>query len=71
MTNAIRRDVLVKQLGDKVNIRYAESPSGQLTITAGNTAVLVSGFSFREIAAHSTPDRDMQADKSPGRTRQY
>jgi flagellar hook-associated protein 1 len=50
-----RRDLLVKNLGDKVNIRYAEGKDGQLTITAGNTAVLVSGYSQRELTAQATP----------------
>lgn len=53
-----RREVLVKQLGQKINIHYAESKDGQLTITAGNTAVLVSGFSQRDLIAMSTPQRD-------------
>ncbi len=44
-----RRDVLLKQLSQKINIRYAESTDGQLTITAGNTAVLVSGYSSRDL----------------------
>lgn len=53
-----RRDVLVKQLSQKVNIRYAESKDGALTITAGNTAVLVSGNSHRELEVASTPGRE-------------
>ncbi len=52
-----RRDLLVKQLSEKVNIRYATSKDGgAITITAGNTAVLVSGNSFRELTAQATPD---------------
>ena len=50
-----RRDLLVKQLSEKVNIRYAEGDQGALTITAGNTAVLVSGHSHRELKVASTP----------------
>ncbi|MGE4133410.1 MAG: flagellar hook-associated protein FlgK [Bdellovibrionales bacterium] len=50
-----RRDQLVKELSQKVNIKYAESKDGQLAITAGNTAVLVSGYSFRELKVASTP----------------
>ena len=38
-----RRDVLVKKLGEKVNIKWAEGDSGMVNITAGNTCVLVSG----------------------------
>lgn len=51
-----RRDVLIKDLSQKINIRYAESKKdGQLTITAGNTAVLVSGFSQRDLIVSETP----------------
>lgn len=53
-----RRDLLVKNLSEKINVRYAENSSGQLTITAGSTAVLVSGFQQRDLAAVSTPERD-------------
>lgn len=53
-----RRDLLIKKLGELVNIRYAESESGQVTITAGNTAVLVSGFSQRDLTVAATPARD-------------
>lgn len=53
-----RRDLLVKQLSEKVNIRYAEGDQGALTITAGNTAVLVSGHSHRELKVASTPGTD-------------
>ncbi|MBX3021065.1 MAG: flagellar hook-associated protein FlgK [Bdellovibrionales bacterium] len=53
-----RREVLLKQLGEKINIRYAEGKDGQLTITAGNTAVLVSGYSQRDLIAQQTPERE-------------
>ena len=52
-----RRDELLKQLGNKVNIRYAEGEDGQLTITAGNTAVLVSGYSQMDLKVAATPGR--------------
>lgn len=50
-----RRDLLVKKLSEKINIRYGESKSGQLTITAGNTAILVSGSSSRDLSVGATP----------------
>ncbi len=50
-----RRDLLVKQLGEAVNIRYAEGKDGSISITAGNTAMLVSGFSQRNLEVASTP----------------
>lgn len=57
-----RRGQLIKQLSEKVNIRYAEGKGGQLTISAGNTAVLVSGYSQREIFARATPAREGKAE---------
>ena len=59
-----RRDHLVKQLSEKINIRHGESKDGQLTITAGNTALLVSGFSHRDLVASGTPARPGHADGS-------
>ncbi len=53
-----RRELLVKKLGELINIRYAEGDNGKLTITAGNTAVLVSGAEFNEMFARSTPAHD-------------
>ncbi len=44
-----RRDLLLKQLGEKVNIRYAEGDNGAVTVTAGSNAILVSGYSHREL----------------------
>lgn len=59
-----RRDLLVKQLGEKVNIRYAESKDGQLTITAGNTAILVSGYFHQDLNVQSTPANKGKAEGS-------
>lgn len=44
-----RRDQLIKNLGQKINIKYAESKEGSVTITAGQNAVIVSGFSHRDL----------------------
>lgn len=44
-----RRDLLVKQLAEKVDISYAEDPkSGMLNITSGKTGILVAGTSANE-----------------------
>lgn len=51
-----RRDLLVKNLSQKINIRYGESDEGQLSITAGTSAVLVSGFSSRDLFVSSTKE---------------
>lgn len=53
-----RRDTLIKKLGEIVNIKYAEGDNGQVSITAGNTAVLVSGYSHRELFAAATSSRE-------------
>ncbi|NJM10242.1 MAG: flagellar hook-associated protein FlgK, partial [Bdellovibrionaceae bacterium] len=53
-----RRELLLKQLGEKVSIKSAESKDGQLTITAAGTAVMVSGYSQRDLSVAATPGRD-------------
>lgn len=53
-----RRDLLIKKLGEKVEISWAEGENGMLTVTAGKTAILVSGSSNNEIKAKHTDDRD-------------
>lgn len=57
-----RRDLLVKKLGEAVNIRYAEGDAGAITITAGNSAVLVSGGSYRGLYAQATPGAKGKAE---------
>lgn len=51
-----RRDVLVKKLGEKINIRTSEGDNGQITITAGNTAVLVSGYESIKLSTARTAE---------------
>jgi flagellar hook-associated protein 1 len=58
-----RRDALIKQLGEKINIRWAEGEDGMVTITAGNSALLVTGYDAKTLEVRSTPGRD---DKSEG-----
>lgn len=53
-----RRDLLVKKLGQLINIRYAEGQDGMLTVSAGNTAILVSGYSHRDLTVASTSARE-------------
>jgi len=52
-----RRDLLIKKLSEMVNIRYAESDDSLVAITAGNNAVLVSGYGYRELFTSSTEAR--------------
>ena len=51
-----RRDLLIKQLGEKINIRWAEGDDGQVTITAGNSALLVTGNDAKVLEVKSTPE---------------
>lgn len=53
-----RRDLLLKQLGEKVEISWAEGSNGQVSVTAGNTAILVSGSSATDLKAKRTAERN-------------
>lgn len=53
-----RRDLLLKQLGEKVEISWAEGTNGQVSITAGSTAILVSGSTATDLKAKRTDARD-------------
>lgn len=53
-----RRDLLLKQLGEKIEISWAEGRDGQVSVTAGNTAILVSGSSSINLMAKKTDIRD-------------
>tara|TARA_B100000749_G_scaffold279661_1_gene273067 strand:+ start:50639 stop:52039 length:1401 start_codon:yes stop_codon:yes gene_type:complete len=53
-----RRDLLVKKLSSLVNIRYAENNEGHLNVTAGDSAVLVSGYSHRKLSVGSSSGRE-------------
>ena len=58
-----RRDLLLKKLSALVNIRYSEGDRGVVTVTAGNTAILVSGNHQRELSFERLPER---GGKGPG-----
>ncbi|MBT4761850.1 MAG: flagellar hook-associated protein FlgK [Bdellovibrionaceae bacterium] len=49
-----RRDLLVKKLSEKINVQYAESNTGLLTVTAGNSAILVSGYDQHDLFVSGT-----------------
>ncbi len=57
-----RRDLLIKKLSGLVNIRHAEGDGGIVTITAGKTAVLVSGYQQRDLFLDKVPGK---GDKPP------
>jgi flagellar hook-associated protein 1 FlgK len=53
-----RRDLLLKRLGEKIDITWAEGKDGMVTVTAGRTAILVSGVGSSDLKAQATDDRD-------------
>jgi flagellar hook-associated protein 1 FlgK len=57
-----RRDLLIKKLGDKINIRWAEGADNTVTITAGNNALLVSGDDVRELAVAPSPESETKGE---------
>jgi flagellar hook-associated protein 1 FlgK len=57
-----RRDLLIKQLGEKINIRWAEGEDGMVTITAGNSGLLVAGYDAKRLEARGTPARGGKND---------
>jgi len=50
-----RRELLRKKLSDRISIKGAEDDHGKVTVTAGNTGVLVSGNEFNELVTRATP----------------
>lgn len=53
-----RRDHLLKELGERVDITWAEGTNGMVTVTAGRTAILVSGSSHNELKVAGSDRRD-------------
>lgn len=51
-----RRDLLIKQLGEKINIKWAEGNDGTVTISAGNSAILVAGNDAKKLETKGTPE---------------
>jgi flagellar hook-associated protein 1 FlgK len=57
-----RRELVVKKLGELVNIRWAEGDNGKITVTAGNNALLVSGYEYNELFVRPTPANDTKRE---------
>lgn len=53
-----RRDLLVKKLGEKIDISWAEGKDGMVTVTAGKTAILVSGVGSSDLKTSSANERE-------------
>lgn len=51
-----RRDLLIKKLGEKINIKYSEVDKGKVNISLGNTVSLVSGYESMDLSTASTPE---------------
>lgn len=57
-----RRDLLLKELGEKINIRVGEGKDGRITVTAGDTALIVSGFESGRLEAVPTAAKDRKRE---------
>lgn len=53
-----RREVVLKQMAEKIEITYAEGSDGQISVTAGSTAILVSGADAATLKARHTNERN-------------
>lgn len=51
-----RRDLLLKKLAEKINIKWSEGDHGLVTVTAANSALLVSGHDHAELVAKEMPN---------------
>jgi flagellar hook-associated protein 1 FlgK len=57
-----RRDLLIKKLGEKVNIRTAEGDNGMVTVAAGDSALLVSGYNSMKLMVQPTPETETKGE---------
>jgi flagellar hook-associated protein 1 len=53
-----RRDLLLKKLNEKLDIKFAEGDQGMVTVTAAGNAMLVSGYDHRELEVSKDPQTD-------------
>lgn len=51
-----RRELLLKQVGERINIRWAEGADTSVTVTAGNSALLVTGYDSKTLIAKPTSE---------------
>lgn len=57
-----RRDLLLKQVGERINIRWAEGADSTVTITAGTTGVLVAGYDAKTLVAKPTSETNTKGE---------
>ena len=53
-----RRDLLLKKLNEKIDIKYGEGNSGMITVSSAGNAILVSGFDSYEMSTYRDPQTD-------------
>lgn len=53
-----RRDLLVKHLNEKVDIKVAEGDRGSITVSTAGNAILVSGLDYATLEAHQSSQVD-------------
>lgn len=58
-----RRDLLLKKLNEKIDIKWAESDTGLVNVSTAGNAILVSGYDSYQLRQHTEP--------ATGRTRVY
>lgn len=62
-----RRDLLIKKIGEKMDVTSAEGGDGMVTLSAARGAILVSGLDAYELKAANTDSRDrMEIYYQPG-----
>ena len=52
-----RRDLLLKKLGEKLEVNWAEGADGMVSVTAGRAAVLVSGIDSTDLKTHKVGEK--------------
>jgi len=57
-----RRDLLLKQLGEKINIRWTEGADSTVTVSAGQNALLVAGYDAKKLAVSASPERGQKGE---------
>ena len=53
-----RRDLLLKKLGEKLEVNWAEGADGMVSVTAGRAAVLVSGVDSTDLKTYSVGEKE-------------
>ena len=52
------RDLLLKKMNEKMNIKYAEGTGGMVTVSTAGNAILVSGYDSQQMSTHVNPNTD-------------